>query len=112
MGSSLVLAASRHSFAFARDGALPFSKFLYRMNTFTGTPVNAVWFDCVLALLIGLLALVGGAAINAVFTIAVTATYVEHVTPIVSRFAFENDFKPGPFSLGVFVSSIPCRSVF
>ena len=110
MGSSLVLAASRQSFAFARDGALPLSKFLYRVNTYTGTPVNTVWFDCVLALLIGLLALLGRAAVSAVFTISVTATYVEYITPIVSRFVFENDFKPGPFSLGVFVSSAlrPC----
>ncbi|KAF8553642.1 hypothetical protein OG21DRAFT_1497597, partial [Imleria badia] len=40
MGSSMVLAASRQSFAFARDGALPLSSILYRMNGFTGTPVN------------------------------------------------------------------------
>lgn len=26
--------------------------------------------------------------------------------PILSRFMFENDFKPGPFSLGVLVSSV------
>ncbi|KAG6374456.1 amino acid permease-domain-containing protein [Boletus reticuloceps] len=73
-GSSLVLSASRQSFAFARDGALPFSKFLYQVNTYTGTPVNTVWFDCVLALLIGLLALLGRATVNAVFMISVTAT--------------------------------------
>ncbi|KAF8126982.1 hypothetical protein EV363DRAFT_1298371 [Boletus edulis] len=51
----------------------------------TGTPVNTVWFDCVLALLIGLLALLGRATINAVFMISVTATYMEYITPIVSR---------------------------
>lgn len=104
MGSSIVLAASRQSFAFARDGALPLSKLLYRVNTYTGTPINTVWFDCGAALLIGSLALLGRGAISAVFTISVTATYVEYMTPIVSRFVFENDFKPGPFSLGVLVS--------
>ena len=42
MGSSMVLAASRQTFAFSRDGALPFSRWLYRMNSFTKTPVNTV----------------------------------------------------------------------
>lgn len=103
MGSSIVLAASRQSFAFARDGALPFSNLLYRINAYTGTPVNTVWFDCGFALLIGLLALSGSAAVNATFTISVTALYVAYTLPIVSRFVFDNNFKPGPFSLGVLV---------
>ena len=106
MGSSMVLAASRQSFAFARDGALPLSNLLYRMNAYTGTPVNTVWFDCAFAVLVGLLSLLGSMAISAVFTISVTALYVAYIIPIVSRFVFKNDFKPGPFSLGVLVSSV------
>lgn len=35
------------------------------MNTYTGTPVNTVWLDCGLALLVGLLALSGPMLINA-----------------------------------------------
>jgi amino acid transporter len=104
MGSSQLLAASRQSFAFARDGALPLSNLLYRFNKYTGTPVNTVWFDSLMALLVGLLALSGPAAVNAVFSISVTAQYVAFMTPIIARFAFENNFKPGPFSLGVLVS--------
>lgn len=42
MGSSMVLAASRQTFAFSRDGALPFSGLLYRINKRTKTPVNTV----------------------------------------------------------------------
>ena len=76
MGSSMVLAASRQSFAFSRDGALPFSKWLYRMNSFTGTPVNTVWFVAVFSILLGLLAFAGDAAINAIFAISVTGLYV------------------------------------
>ena len=34
------------------------------MNTYTGTPVNTVWFDCGLALLVELLALSGPMLIN------------------------------------------------
>ena len=52
-----VLAASRQSFAFARDGALPFSSILYRMNGYTGTPVNTAWFVAAISTLLGLLSL-------------------------------------------------------
>jgi len=100
MGSSMVLAASRQSFAFSRDGALPFSSWLYRMNAFTGTPVNTVYFTCGCALLLGLLVFAGAAAINAIFSLSVVALYVAYAIPIAARFLGENDFQPGPFSLG------------
>ena len=105
MGSSMLLAASRQSFAFSRDGALPFSKYLYVMNSYTKTPVNTVWFTAFFSVLLGLLAFAGSTAINAVFSISVIALYVAYSIPIISRFAFKNDFKPGPFSLGIFVSN-------
>lgn len=104
MGSSMLLAASRQSFAFARDGALPFSSVLYRMNGYTKTPVNTVWFCAFFATLMGLLAFAGAQAINAVFSISVIALYVAYAIPITARWVFENEFKPGPFYLGWFVS--------
>ena len=105
MGSSMLLASSRQCFAFSRDGALPFSSLLYRMNSFTKTPVNTVIFSGTLAILLGLLAFAGAEAINAVFAISVIASYVAYSIPIVCRFVFSNDFKPGPFNLGIFVSA-------
>ncbi|KAF9219347.1 amino acid transporter [Gyrodon lividus] len=111
MGSSMVLAASRQSFAFARDGALPFSSILYRMNSFTGTPVNTVWFVAMISIALGLLAFAGAGAIDAVFAISVTALYIAYSIPISARFIFNNDFKPGPFSLGVFSLPVAIISV-
>ncbi|THG93276.1 hypothetical protein EW026_g7921 [Hermanssonia centrifuga] len=111
MGSSMVLAASRQSYAFARDGALPFSRWLYRMNGFTKTPVNTVWFCCVFAILLGLLAFAGTSAINAVFSLSVVALYIAYSIPISARFLGQNDFKPGPFNLGVFSGPIALTAV-
>ncbi|KAF9238374.1 amino acid/polyamine transporter I [Melanogaster broomeanus] len=111
MGSSMVLAASRQSFAFARDGALPFSSILYRMNSFTGTPVNTVWFVAAISIILGLLAFAGPAAINAIFAISVTALYIAYSIPIAARFIFTNDFKPGPFSLGAFSLPVAIISI-
>ncbi|KZS87161.1 APC amino acid permease [Sistotremastrum niveocremeum HHB9708] len=109
MGSSMLLAASRQSFAFARDGALPFSKYLYRMNGYTKTPVNTVWFAVAIALLLGLLAFAGASAINAVFSLGVVGAYIAYSIPIICRFVFENEFKAGPFTLGRF--GLPCAVV-
>ncbi|CAE6527939.1 unnamed protein product [Rhizoctonia solani] len=112
MGSSIVLSTSRQVFAFSRDGAMPFSNILYRMNEYTGTPVNTVWFSVIIAALLGLLAFAGEVAIMAVFSIAVIGLYIAaihhpyrrtYIIPIGARFVFnEGNFTPGPFTLGPF----------
>ncbi|KAH0834010.1 amino acid/polyamine transporter I [Lanmaoa asiatica] len=109
--SFVVLAASRQSFAFSRDGALPFSSILYRMNSFTGTPMNTVWFVAAVATLLGLLSLAGPQAINAIFSLSVTGLYVAYSIPIAARFIFKNNFKPGPFNLGIFSLPVAIISV-
>ncbi|KAG1723441.1 amino acid permease-domain-containing protein [Suillus lakei] len=101
MGSSMVLASSRQTFAFARDGALPFSSYLYRMNGFTKTPVNTVWFVAVISIILSMLSFAGPQAINAIFALSVTALYIAYAIPIVARFVFKNNFKPSPFDLGI-----------
>lgn len=55
MTAAIVLPSSRQAFAFARDGALPFSKFLYSVNSRTGTPVRTVWLVVALTIPLGLL---------------------------------------------------------
>ncbi|KAI5114700.1 hypothetical protein M0805_001729, partial [Coniferiporia weirii] len=100
MGSSILLASSRQTFAFARDGGLPFSKFIYRLNPYTKAPVTGVWFAALVALFLGLLAFAGPAAISAVFAIGITGQNVAYTIPIVARFTSKTEFKPGPFHLG------------
>ncbi|KAG6878049.1 hypothetical protein C0993_000372 [Termitomyces sp. T159_Od127] len=67
-----------------------------------GTPVNAVLFDGVLALLMGCLVFAGDQAINAVFALSIVGNYIAYSIPIATRFLGQNDFKPGPFNLGRF----------
>jgi len=55
MTASLILPSSRQAFAFARDGALPFSKFFYHVDSWSGSPVRTVWLVCGAALPLGLL---------------------------------------------------------
>ena len=93
-----------HPGVYNNTKALPFSSWLYCMNSYTKTPVNTVWFDAILAIALGLLAFAGSQAINAVFALSVTGLYFAYAIPIVVRFTGDNDFKPGPFHLGIFVS--------
>lgn len=99
-------AASRQTFAFARDGALPFSRFLYKVNPYTHTPVVCVWFCALGAMLLGLFSFASPAAITSVFTMAVVCQYLAYSIPILARFWGGASFRPGPFSLGSYVS--PC----
>lgn len=74
------------------------------MNSYTKTPVNTVWFCCIFSILLGLLAFAGEQAIEAVFSLSIVALYFAYAIPIASRFLFNNDYKPGPFDLGRWVS--------
>ncbi|KAL1407932.1 polyamine transporter tpo5 [Vanrija albida] len=104
MTASLVLPSSRQAFAFARDGALPFSKFFYKVDERTGTPVRTVWLVVGCAMPLGLLGFadpVDQAAINAIFALNVMGLYVAYVIPIGCRVIWgENHFTPGPWYLG------------
>lgn len=54
-GSALTLGSSRMVYAFARDGAMPFSRFISKVNDKTKTPVWAVWGNVLFAVIVGLL---------------------------------------------------------
>ncbi|KAH9849640.1 amino acid permease-domain-containing protein [Lenzites betulinus] len=107
--SSLLTAASRQSFAFARDGALPFSRFISRVNKRTMTPVNAVWASAIAALLIGLLVFAGPTTYTSIFSLGIAGQYTAYCIPILSRFLGGREWKPGPFTLGRF--SLPVATV-
>ncbi|KZT20891.1 hypothetical protein NEOLEDRAFT_1182210 [Neolentinus lepideus HHB14362 ss-1] len=76
MGTSIITVASRQSFAFSRDGALPFSSLLYRIHPHTQTPVNCVWFVVGIAALLRLLSFAGSEALGTISTLNAAASYV------------------------------------
>ncbi|TFY62224.1 hypothetical protein EVG20_g6781 [Dentipellis fragilis] len=102
MGMNMLTVCSRQIFAFSRDGGLPFSRYLRRVNTRTRTPTSAVWFAAFVSLLLGLLAFAGPQAIGAIFSLVVAGQYVAYAIPISARFLGANKFKKGPFHLGIF----------
>ncbi|KDR73321.1 hypothetical protein GALMADRAFT_251941 [Galerina marginata CBS 339.88] len=100
MGSSMLTACSRQIFAFSRDGGLPFSKWLYSINSRSHSPIQCVWFSVALSFLLGLLAFAGASAIGAVFSLVVAGQYIAYSIPITARFLGGQELTPGPFTLG------------
>ena len=59
MGQACMIAASRVTFAYARDDCFPLSKYWKHVNTTTKTPVNAVIINGVIGILLLLLIFAG-----------------------------------------------------
>ncbi|KAL6812243.1 amino acid transporter [Trichoderma camerunense] len=108
MGLSIVVAASRQTWAFSRDGALPFSSFLRQISkTFGYQPLRTVWATCLTAIIIGLLSLINNAAANALFSLAAAGNNVAWAIPILCRILWgRKKFRPGPFYTGRFSVAI------
>lgn len=100
-GQACVITASRVAYAYARDGCFPFSKFWSQVNKRTKTPVNCVWGNVIVGILI-LLLLFNTEAISAIFSLGGTAAYVAFTIPVLLKLVSPKRFKPGPWSLGKF----------
>ena len=103
-GMSCLTSASRMTYAFSRDGALPGSGIWTRLNHHR-VPYMAVLFIGFWALLITLPALKGtGAGVPVAFfaivSIAVIGLYIAYVIPIFLRWRQGEAFERGPWNLG------------
>jgi amino acid transporter len=110
MGQGCMIAASRVTFAYARDGCFPFSKLWATVNPVTRTPVNAVLFNSAIGILQLFLIFGGSVTVGALFSVGAVSSEVAFTTPIVIRTFFVGKrFRPGPWNLGKF--GIPCGAV-
>ncbi|KAJ8494394.1 hypothetical protein ONZ45_g13257 [Pleurotus djamor] len=92
--------ASRVVFAFSRDNALPGSRWWKQINSYTQTPVNAVWLVMFCTMILGFFGF-SDAALSSLAGATVLGIYVSYGIPIFLRITSGRDkFKPGPFSLG------------
>jgi len=99
-GAAQGVDASRVVFAFARDNALPGSRWWKKMNSHTQTPVNAVWLVMALAGICGLLGF-SETALSSLAGASVIGLYTSYATPIFLRITSGRDkLVPGPFTLG------------
>ncbi len=103
-GMSCVTSASRMTFAFSRDGAIPGHRVWTRLNHHR-VPYMAVLFIGFWALVMTLPALKGNDvgvpfAFFAVVSIAVIGLYIAYVIPVFLRWRMGESFERGPWTLG------------
>ncbi|ODV80042.1 amino acid transporter [Suhomyces tanzawaensis NRRL Y-17324] len=108
MSLSIVTAASRQIWAFARDDGLPFHNFVKFVNPVFKVPIRATMFAGVFSLLVGLLVLINGSAgSGALFSLAVASNMLAWGVPtlLVLLPTGRKRFQPGPFYLGKYVTT-------
>ncbi|SJL03865.1 uncharacterized protein ARMOST_07222 [Armillaria ostoyae] len=99
-GAAQGVDASRVVFAFARDNALPGSRWWKKINSRTQTPVNAAWLVMVFAGICGLLGF-SETALTSLAGASVIGLYTSYIVPIFLRITSgRNNVVPGPFTLG------------
>jgi amino acid transporter len=103
-GMSCLTSASRMTFAFSRDGAVPGHRLWAKLNA-NRTPANAVMLVAAIAAMITLPALWGNGngtsvAFLAVTSICVIGLYVAYAIPIYLRWRMGDRYERGPWNLG------------
>jgi len=82
---------SRIYFAYARDGALPFSGWLSRVNKTTKTPINATIALSTVFALLGLISLGSSEALHAFFSGSSLAGALTYLMPVLMRFVLSSN---------------------
>ncbi|PSR88515.1 gaba permease [Coniella lustricola] len=102
MGISILVASSRQTWAFSRDGALPFSPFFRPISERFGfIPLRTIWGCVFVAIILGLLCLIASAASSALFSLAVAGNNLAWGLPIFARAVWgRKKFTPGAFYTG------------
>lgn len=100
-------AASRATWAFARDGGIPASSLWKKVNARTQVPINAVLLSAVVNALLGLIYLGSYAAFNAFTGVATICLGASYGFPILCSVLRKRALvKDAPFSLGKFGMAI------
>lgn len=105
-GVSIVTTASRLTWGFARDGGLPFSRYLSHVDPGWKAPVRALWFQGMLIALVGVLFLFAETVLNAILSVSTIALTISYGLPIAVVLLVGREKLPmgGQFKLGKFGS--------
>jgi len=100
-GIGCTTAASRATWAFSRDGAIPGYKMWRVVNTKLDVPLNAMMLSMVIQLALGLIYFGAAAAFNAFSGVGVICLTLSYAAPIfVSLLTGRKEVKEGQFHLG------------
>ncbi|KAI9843919.1 MAG: hypothetical protein M1838_002415 [Thelocarpon superellum] len=107
-------AASRVTWAFSRDGGIPFSKYFAHVDPKRAVPHRAVTLIVCLSFLWGLINLGSTTAFSAVISFTTSVLNISYITPIIVIALRRMGPKPvpwGPWRLGRFGLAINCVAI-
>ncbi|CAF4229548.1 unnamed protein product, partial [Rotaria sp. Silwood2] len=113
-GIAALQANARTIYAFSRDDLLPLSKVGLQMNSYTQTPLIAVFLNVIVAVSTNLIGLGSYTAIAAIFNVCTIALDWSYCIPIICKLIYGAEtggYIPGPWNLEKFSTSINCWSV-
>ena len=111
---SICCAASRATWSFARDKAIPYSTFFGKVNHsfLEGVPINAYLLSTTVQVLLGLIFLGSSTAFNAFVGVAVMCLGVSYAFPVLlSVLNHRREVLDAPYSLGRWGYFINCIAV-
>lgn len=79
---SIMTTSSRMTYAFARDGGLPASRWLAKVHPTLELPLNALYLTTVLVVIFGCIFLGSSSAFNAIISASVVALGVSYGIPL------------------------------
>lgn len=91
---------TRQIFAFARDGAMPGSRWWHSVSPRTRTPVKAVWLAAGCSFVLITPAWWSHTVFAAIVSVNVVGLYLAYGVPIYLRLRLGDEFQPGPWHLG------------
>ncbi|KAK4546356.1 hypothetical protein LTR36_002033 [Oleoguttula mirabilis] len=102
-GFALLASVSRLTFAFARDGGMPFSKFFAYVDPHYHIPIRSIALVSVVIVLLSLINIGSSIALNAILSLSTLALYVSYLIPItllVMKRLRKEPIEFGPWRLG------------
>lgn len=115
-GVGCVTAASRCTWAFARDGAIPGSRWIRKVNVTLDIPLNAMILGLVIEALLGLIYFGSAAAFNAFSGAGVIFLTLSYACPVVASFVLggRREVSKGNFNLGILgvICNVVCLCKF
>ena len=102
-GIGCTTAASRCTWAFARDGAIPGAKWWMKVNNKLDVPLNAMMLSMVVQIVLALISFGSDAAFNAFSGVGVICLTASYAVPIaISLFTGRKQVRNGSFYLGTY----------
>lgn len=101
---TFLVATARATFAFARDGGLPFSRWIARVNPTSHSPVNAIILSTIITNLLSVIYVASPAAYNAILSVGASGQLASYGLSIsflaYRRITAPHSLPPAKWSLG------------